>query len=436
MKESFQERFLHTIWSRHDQFLADDLKLADGTAVVIQNPGVYNDFRGGPDFLGAEILIDGVLIQGDIELHREQKDWSRHEHDGDPKYAKVVLHVVLEREEDEAAPDLPTLILRDNLNFSRRDFWRELFEAHYARTPELPCFPKNLAIPVRKKAKVITQMATARLDELIGRYVAKSEIDLYDEVYARTLDALGFSENRTPFDELSRILPIDLLVDIREAEAETDLESIFEALYLGAAGLLSQPSAEYDEEVNEYLLDVNARWEALKVDYEIPNALTENDWTFFRIRPLNSPYRRVAAAARLAVAYFSYEDFSIANEIEEPKGRSFWHKHTSYTNTLTEPQALLGDERRRAIRLNVILPARIALAKLNGQKEPKDLRHEWMEYRSGSSARYVHVVSEELMESLPLTSTGDEQGALFLYRNYCSQVRCSECPIGQKVFAE
>lgn len=434
MKESFQERFLHTIWSKGDQFLAADLKLADGASVAIRNPGTYNDHRGGPDFLGAEIVIDGVVVQGDIELHREEKDWARHEHTGDPKYGKVILHVVLEREEDEDAPNVPTLVLRDNLSFNRKDFWRELFEAHYARTPELPCFPKNLAIPIKKKYKVITQMSAARLDELIGRFEAKSEIDLYDQVYAKTLDALGFSENRPPFEELARNLPIDLLIDVRDNEEESQLEAIFEALFLGAAGLLSQPSADYDEEVNEYLLDTNARWEALKVDYEVPTLMTEADWTFFRIRPLNSPYRRVAAAARLAVAYFSHEDFSITSEIEEPKGSSFWHKHTSYTNTLSEPQALLGDERRRAIRLNVILPARIALAKLNGQKEPKELRQEWMEYRSGSSARYVHVVSEELMESVPLTSTGDEQGALFLYRNYCSQARCDECPIGQKVF--
>lgn len=435
MKESFQERFLHTIWSKHSQFLSKDLQLADGSAVIIQNPGALND-NAGPDFLNAEIAIDGMVMKGDIEIHRELKDWSRHDHTGDPKYGKVILHVVLERDEDDAAPNIPTLILRDNLNFSRKDFWKLLFEEHYARAPELPCFPQNLAVPMKFKRKVIAHMSAARLDELVARFDAKSEIDLYDLVYARTLDALGFSENRPPFEELARLLPIDLLIEIRDEEDSGELESIFEALFLGAAGLLTQPSAKYDDEINEYLLDTNAKWETLKVDYEIPNLLTESDWTFFRIRPLNSPYRRVAAAARLAVAYFSFDDFTITKEIEEPLGISFWHKHTSYTNTLTESQALLGDERRRAIHLNVILPARIALAKLNGQKDSKALREEWAEFRSSQSARYVHVISEELMESVPLTSTGDEQGALFLYRNYCTQLRCKECPIGQRVNIE
>src|ERR1043165_9357511 len=110
---------------------------------------------------------------------------------------------------------------------------------------------------------------------------------------------------------LSKLLPRTLLQTIRKNEPSEQLASVFEALFFGVSGLLESPNADYTPDVDEYLLDLNARWQALQVSYQIPEVLSKGDWAFFRIRPVNSPHRRVALAASLAVRYFSRPDFSV-----------------------------------------------------------------------------------------------------------------------------
>ncbi|MDP4219156.1 MAG: DUF2851 family protein [Bacteroidota bacterium] len=450
--ESLAESLLHEIWKDHSRFLLAQPLLADGTPVTIVFAGDFNDHRGGPDFMNAEISIDGLRIKGDIELHRTIDDWDEHGHSEDRRYSQVVLHVVLDADHDDvqhALPRVPLLVLRDNLAFDQRTFWQELFEKKFARVPELPCFPHNLSISMKFKRKVIRQMGEARLDERIARILPTTESPITDEaiidrVYELVFDALGYSENRTPFLELARLVPRSILQQIRARENSGDLQALFEALYFGTSGLLAKPSADLDAASNEYALDLAAKWEALKVDYEMPESLAENDWAFFRIRPLNSPHRRIALAAVLARKYFSRSNYSIQEEIEYELGDSpFWEIHTSIKQTLGQPHALLGDERSRAIKLNVLLPARIAMERERAQRKAwpeekiqgviKPLRKEWSEFPSRSTANYLHIIEQELLESEHLRSTLGEQGALYLFNNYCSKLRCSECPVGQRL---
>ena len=453
--DTLAESLLHDIWKDHSRFLIEHPFLSDGTEIKIISEGEYNDHRGGPDFMNAEIALDGMRIKGDIELHKTVSDWEKHGHSEDKNYSQVILHVVLDADLEElqhASPKVPVLILRDNLAFDQRTFWQELFEKKFARAPELPCFPHNLSIPMKFKKKVIAQMGEARLDERIARIINDIDAPATDElvlnrVYEFVFDALGYSENRTPFIELSRLLPQSLLQKIRTKENVKDLHAIFEALYFGTSGLLLKPQQEFESDVNEYLLDLTAKWEALKVDYDISEYLAENDWAFFRVRPLNTPYRRISLAAVLARKYFSRTDYSIQEEIGYELGDSpFWERHTSFKHSLDEPHALLGDERKRAIVLNVVLPARIAIEAEHAKRKSelqeriqnriKPLRKEWAEFPSRSSAQYISVLEQELLESENIRSTLGEQGALYLYRNFCTAKRCSECPIGERLMVK
>jgi hypothetical protein len=448
-RDSLAESLMHEIWKDHSTFLIMHPLLSDGSPVIIIHAGDYNDHRGGPDFLNAEIALDGVRIKGDIELHKSLEDWEHHGHSGDANYSQVILHVVLDSDQEEfhgAIPKVPLLILRDNLAFDQRVFWKELFEKQYARSPELPCFPHNLSTPMKFKKKMLDRMGEARLDERISRVSVEngSEEALHNKVYELTFDALGYSENRKPFITLSRFVSRTLLQKIRDQESEDELLSIYEALYFGTAGLIHKPSDEYDNDVNEYLLDISAKWEALKIDYSISEKLAEYDWAFFRIRPLNTPYRRIALASVLATKYFSRPDYSVREEMDYKLGdSSFWERHTSFKSHLSEPHALLGEERMRAITLNVVLPARMVNEKGNLQRKGLDdqkvltalrpLRKQWADFPSRASAAYLGVIEQELLEGEHISTTIAEQGALFLHRNYCTALRCSECPVGIKL---
>ena len=442
------ENFLREIWKDHENFLVFPPLLTDGSPVEILAVGTENEHRGGPDFLSAKIAIDGMQVSGDVELHITPEGWQEHGHDEDNRYSNVILHVVLEASEEKSVLPIPQLVLSDNLILNRSDLWDALFRKLYDRSPELPCFPHNILVPIRFKRRVLEQFGEARLEELIDRVTLPtteiaSEPQMLERVYQLTMDALGYSQNRTPFRELSALLPLSRLRFIRESFEENRIMS-FEAAYFGVAGLLPAPSLEFGAETNEYLLELNARWNAIQQSIRFPEVLAESDWAFFRIRPANTPYRRLALAARLAEHYFSREEWNFRNSFfsEGPKipsgSHTFWETHSSFSSKELEAQNLLGDERAAAIWLNVILPARIAKTRTEPEnaarkREERELMLSWGSERTQSSAKYLETIEQELLEGERVSSVRSEQGALLMERNFCQKLRCSECPIGSRL---
>ena len=55
--------------------------------------GKLNEFEG-PDFQGSEFEFKGKTYRGDVEIHKDCKDWKRHGHHLDQRYDRVVLHLV------------------------------------------------------------------------------------------------------------------------------------------------------------------------------------------------------------------------------------------------------------------------------------------------------------------------------------------------------
>ncbi|SRR5579883_556710 len=438
------ERFLREIWKGGESFLQRPLLLSDGSEITVLECGIENEHRGGPDFLGARIVIDGVVVSGDVELHLTPNGWNAHNHEEDNRYSNVILHVVLESEENHAGPPVPELILRDNLLFDRQNLWTALFERVYEHPPELVCFPESIRLPMRFKRKLLEKFGNARLEELIDRYIITSEVQseqtLLERVFQQTMDALGYSQNRIPFRELSSLLPLSRLRFVRSAfPGNTSLA--FEALFFGVAGLLVHPNSEFDTETNEHLIELQACWNLLQLSIRFPEVLAENDWAFFRLRPANSPHRRLAVAAKLAEKYFGREDWNFRHEFfsEGPTvtigENSYWESHTSFGTRLQSPQSLLGKERESAIWLNVILPARIARVRMESEsparrEKEKCLSNEWGNAHTESSAKFLMVVEQELLEGENVSSVRSEQGALLLKRNFCEKHRCSQCPIG------
>jgi hypothetical protein len=443
------ESFLREIWKAQDRFLVSPILLSDGSPIQVVECGTENNHRGGPDFLDARIVLDGVQIRGDIELHITPDGWHEHHHNEDARYSNVILHIVLEENgEGQKGPPVPMLALRDNLAFGRNDLWEELFRKIYDRSPELPCFPQNILVPMRFKRKVLEQFGQARLEELIDRVTLpdaelSSESNLLERVYQLTMDALGYSQNRVPFRELSALLPLSRLRYARDTFTESRSTTL-ESLFFGVAGLLPKPSIEFDKETNEYLIELNACWHSIQQSLRFPEVLAEHDWAFFRIRPANSPHRRVALAATLAEQYFSRPEWDfrdaffdrgpIVNSGDSP----YWESHTSFGSKLPAPQSILGNERASAVWLNVILPARIAklrseLESSSRRQRERTLIEEWGRARTQSSAKYLSVIEQELLEGENVSSVRSEQGALLLQRNFCQKLRCSECPVGHRL---
>ena len=70
--DTLAESLLHEIWKDQSRFLLPHPLLSDGSPIIINHPGDYNDHRGGPDFMNAEIVLDGMRIKG----ARPRRRWS------------------------------------------------------------------------------------------------------------------------------------------------------------------------------------------------------------------------------------------------------------------------------------------------------------------------------------------------------------------------
>ena len=68
------------------------MRTTDGRTVEVIDPGLHNT-HAGPDFFNAKLRIDGTLWVGNVEIHERSADWVLHQHDQDPAYNNVVLHV-------------------------------------------------------------------------------------------------------------------------------------------------------------------------------------------------------------------------------------------------------------------------------------------------------------------------------------------------------
>ncbi len=120
ISERYLQRVVHSLLS--DPAVIRTTK--QGKRLQILSPGVINTHEG-PDFLDLAFMLNSQLIIGDAEFHKKSSDWEKHAHSSDPRYDKVILHIVLE-EDAEIEHKFETLILdSEELNLHKTKTSRE-----------------------------------------------------------------------------------------------------------------------------------------------------------------------------------------------------------------------------------------------------------------------------------------------------------------------
>ena len=131
-----KEDFLHYIW-QHQYFSKRDLATTEGEPLQVLRIGYYNT-DAGPDFREALLRIGEVEWSGSVEVHLKASDWHRHQHQLDPKYDQVVLHVVWEADAPVRRMDgtlVPVLSLQGRVDLSLVHIYQRLLQAKSA----VPC---------------------------------------------------------------------------------------------------------------------------------------------------------------------------------------------------------------------------------------------------------------------------------------------------------
>jgi len=206
-----KEFLLHRIW-QHQAFQHQQLLTTTGQRIIIISPGDLNR-DSGPDFSNACVVIDGLIWHGDVELHIRESDWNRHQHQQDPAYNKVILHVTWEagnsavvyREDGSTVPCLA-------LGARMCDDALKRMQLLMNSMDSIPCYP----LFPRAAGEIVDSMfqnsLQQRVQQKIYRTLQVLKITDYDweEVsYRLMVERMGFLTNNRAFYRLAELLPLD-----------------------------------------------------------------------------------------------------------------------------------------------------------------------------------------------------------------------------------
>ncbi len=329
------EKQLARLWERRAA-LQEAFRSEAGVRVRVLYPG-RPGVTAGPDFRDALLLVEGEgLVQGDVEVHLDQRDWNAHGHAGDPNYNGVVLHVALDtdgqpsRTVSGATPPLVNLASLldqppDNAAAAaaiRHQLWRVLGHHGYRR-PETPDRMRALL----NRAGDERFLSHSRRFQTLMCHQSPQQT-LWESV----CDALGYRHNRHPFLRLAVAAPFGAL----------------------ASAARRMPVAQRDATLTAWLHRI-AGFESGPTPPGLGPPLDAGEWRLFRVRPPNHPRRRMMGAASLASRYC--EGGLIAGMARAAASGN----PSLLDRALTVPgvdgkAAPVGASRARDIAVNVVLP--------------------------------------------------------------------------------
>ncbi|MEO8376308.1 MAG: DUF2851 family protein [Candidatus Sumerlaeota bacterium] len=394
------ERVLQAVWC--DQMLRPDaLQTASGKAVEVVEPGRWNT-GPGPDFLDARIRIAGEVREGDVEIHVQSGDWRRHGHHQDFEYNRVILHVILEPQDDRPyeekqngeraercvianalEPDLETI--RQTVNLS---------EYPYGRPADLGlCHEQFIRLPEEQLAEFLLVAGRSRMEAKIARFAAQRATESFLQVvYQALLTGQGYKSSKTLYFLLAKRAPLQELIDQARDCAEADrvdflLSAFLHLAQLAPAQLALPPTT--DEATCAFVDRLEQLWKPLH-PYFADRLIAPTKRWFLGMRPAGFPTRRLTAVAMLAARLTAPGGGLFAHIAKTLEGveltkmnakelRQFWKSlrelivvggsehyfstHFTFGGKKQSPQALLGEPAAESLLFNVFLPLIILQAR-------------------------------------------------------------------------
>ena len=419
-----REDFLYYIWS-FKLFDFGDLTTTDGDPLSIMQFGYRNE-HSGPDFHQAKIVVGHRTWIGHVEMHLKSSDWLAHQHNQDPAFQNVILHVVYEHDTEITLPNgepLPCLELKDRIAPKTLTNYQQLLQSK----SWIPCARnekkmKELAWHSWYERILIERISkkTTRIDEQL----VKTENDWEEVFYRQLARNFGFKVNDDVFENLAKSLPYKLL--IKHGDRLRDIE----ALLFGQAGMLSPDlQDEYGKSLREIYIFLSKKYQL--------TALEPHLWKFMRLRPANFPTIRLAQfAVLLFKSSHLFSKTLAARNYRELKHlfssdvSAYWRTHYRFSKESTKKSKKLGSESIRLIVINTVVPFLF----IYGQKQNEK------KYIS-KSLRFLEELKPErnkitkgfLALDFPCENAFDSQALLQLKHSYCDRKRCLSCAVGMSV---
>lgn len=422
-----KEDFLHYVW-RYQKFDAQHLKTTDGEAVQTIKTGFAHS-NSGPDFQQAKVLIHEIEWNGAVEIHIKASDWNRHNHQHDPNYENVVLHVVWQNDKPIKHPDgtnIPTIELKDRVDYSLID----KYQALQSSRDEIPCAAQWAEVSSLHKSEMLEKVLVERLyqkSEKAKVHFEKGTQNWGQASYFMLLSAMGFKVNQHPFERLAEILPYGL---VKKYSAQ-----IFqlEALLFGASGFLAQ------DFVDEYPKQLKKEWEFLchKHQATLGSGMHLQEWRFLRLRPANFATIRIAQLAQILHRIPSlFDAFVIDLDVKRIQKQlhvtvsDYWMNHYQFDKESAFRKKKLGQNSIKTLVINCIPPLLALYANSVGEEKYMDkaisLLNDLKAEKNYITKKYASLGEE-------IKSAFDSQAMIQLHNEYCQPKRCLSCSIGLSI---
>lgn len=208
------ERVLQKIWLRQ-AFETRGLRTRSGKFLEVLDPGKWN-LLGGPDFKAASIRLDGHVLRGDVEVHFNASDWYAHQHETNPEFNHVILHVLL-YEDALGAPAVQTLngsvpdslALMPLLDRDLESIAMDEALLEMERVNELEWVAEFLELPVAERLERLRHEADSRWQQKC-HYASKrlEAVGWSEACHQACLEVLGYARNRAPMATLALHYPL------------------------------------------------------------------------------------------------------------------------------------------------------------------------------------------------------------------------------------
>jgi hypothetical protein len=417
-----KESILHYVW-QNKLFTSHDLFTTIGEQVEIIDVG-KNNTDAGPDFFNAKIRIENTIWAGNVEIHINSSEWSRHNHQNDKAYDSIILHVVLRADVEIYRVNgdrIPQLELKYPKQLEIN------YEHLFNEQKWIPCSDKINLVPTIFIQSWKNALLTERLEQKMNviEDLLKENNQHWEEAFYITLaKSFGFGTNSQAFESLAKSLPITIL-----GKHKDNLFQL-EALLFGQAGLLDLDKHDnYSESLKKEYDFLNSKYGLVSIE--------KSQWKLLRLRPDNFPHIRIAQFA--ALIHTSTKLFS--KIIENPNIKNlrklfvcdtstYWHTSYLFANDSVMHIKRLGSESVNGILINTVVPFFFSYAH---KKKTDELKDRALQILEQIPFERNSIISGWKEIGIMSDSAFDSQALLQLKKQYCDEKKCLRCRIGHKV---
>ena len=415
-----KEDFLHYIW-QFKKFDFANLKTVQGESLIILNSGQYLQ-KAGPDFFNAQIIIGNQKWAGNIEIHLKSSDWYVHNHEKDPNYDSVILHVVWEHDTEVFRKDNSEIPVLELKNYIPRAIIENYNALAVAKT-WINCEKEIQNIDAFALKNWQEKLFFERLErkiEPVKILLSETENDWEAVLFCLLAKNFGLNTNGEILMKVAKSIPFSM---VRKESSE--LENL-EALFFGRSGFLEKDCEDI------YSRDLKFRWNYIQEKYQLKKIVVESI-QFFKHRPDNFPTIRLAQLAQL---YFSKRNLfsqlleaktvAAFYEIFNVQVSEYWKTHYQFDKESPKKRKALTASFIDLLLINTIIPLKFMYSNSLGI----DVSEELIDLLLKIPAEKNAVIDKFSSFGIDVENAFETQSLLQLKNEYCNQKRCMNCVIG------